>query len=134
MTDFAWTPGAGAYKHFPQYVNLTGNKLTVRGPEFEGEGGYWQMGPTVSIELPADVLRDLALAAMPSRSGGEGWTRCTHLYLGEKTRCGHRLTPDVKRTGAVLDVDCRACLTNYALEVEGLLSPNHPKPISGEER
>ena len=61
MTSFAWTPGAGAYKHYPQYVNLTGNKLTVRGPEY-CTGGHYHMGPTVSIELPDGVLSELAAA------------------------------------------------------------------------
>lgn len=60
--NFAWTPGAGAYKHYPQYVNLTGNKLTVRGPEFVNGDGHPEMGPTVSIELPDGVLRDFAAA------------------------------------------------------------------------
>jgi len=68
MTDFAWTPGTGAYKHYPQYVNLTGNKLTVRGPEFVGEGGHWQMGPTVAIDLPGDVIADLAAALAKVKS------------------------------------------------------------------
>jgi hypothetical protein len=59
MTDFAWTSGTGAYKHYPQYVNLTGNRLTVRGAEFVNVGGHYEQGPTVSIELPDEVLAEL---------------------------------------------------------------------------
>jgi hypothetical protein len=66
MTDFAWTPGAGAYKHYPPYVNLTGNRLTVRGVEFQ-DGEHWQMGPTVNIDLPDEALTCLieALSTRP---------------------------------------------------------------------
>lgn len=63
--DFAWTQGAGAYKHYPQYVNVTGNRLTVRGPEFIGDDGHYCMGPTVSIDLPPDVRAALQSCVSP---------------------------------------------------------------------
>lgn len=69
MSGFAWTPGKPAYKHFPQYVNLTGNRLTVRGPEY-CTGAHYHMGPTVSIELPDEVLAELT-AELNSRSSME---------------------------------------------------------------
>lgn len=58
---FAWTPGAG---YHPQYVNLTGNRLTVRGPEFVNVFGHYDVGPTVSIDLPDEVIAELA-ASLP---------------------------------------------------------------------
>jgi hypothetical protein len=42
-----------------------------------------------------------------------------HLYLGDKTRCGKWLNPDIERTVAVYDCNCRPCLEAYAAEVEG---------------
>jgi hypothetical protein len=55
---FAWTPGQGSYKHYPPYVNFTGNKLTVRGRETE-DG---KCGETVAVDLPPEAISGLALA------------------------------------------------------------------------
>jgi len=73
--SFAWTPGLGSYKAYPPYVNLTGNRLTVRGTEQRVKtgvdvGGYWKQGETVSIDLPPEVLDDLrnALAMNVART------------------------------------------------------------------
>jgi hypothetical protein len=63
LTSFAWTPGQGAYKHYPPYVNLTGNRLTVRGSE-DLSGDHPQMGATVSIDLPPEQLAELGSTAM----------------------------------------------------------------------
>jgi hypothetical protein len=48
-----------------------------------------------------------------------------HLWLGDKTRCGHWLTPDVQRTVAVYEVDCVPCLESYALALESAEEPIH---------
>lgn len=64
--DYAWTAGAGEYRHFPRYVNLTGNRLTVRAEE-EFNGEYWEHGPSVVIDLPDEALRGLA-SAIEARS------------------------------------------------------------------
>lgn len=82
MTNYAWTPGAGAYKFFPQYVNVTAGKLTVRGPEFQGDDGHWRMGPTVTIELPPEVRSELSRALAVC-------TYCRWVY-GHEPRCPHR--------------------------------------------
>src|SRR5690348_16696744 len=65
LKTYAWTPGAGAYKHYPQYANF---KLfddgrcvvTIRAPEFRTVGeDYYQMGETVCIQLPPEVVAEL---------------------------------------------------------------------------
>jgi len=83
MTDFAWTPGAGAYKHYPPYVNLTGNRLTVRGAE-DLSGAHPQMGATVSIDLPADQLALLAIAAATQRAKTPKAVECEASQSGPK--------------------------------------------------
>lgn len=55
---FAWTATSG-YKHYPPYVNLTGNRLAVRGAETTGEDGHPQTGPYVTVELPDEALAGL---------------------------------------------------------------------------
>ena len=67
MTNFAWTPGQGAYKHYPPFVNLTGNRLTVRGIE-NLSGPHPAPGETVSVEVPDEQLATLAIA-ITARSG-----------------------------------------------------------------
>jgi hypothetical protein len=64
MTDakvaFAWTATSG-YKHFPPYVNLTGNRLAVRGPEtFNGK--YYEHGLYAAVELPPEAIAELRAA------------------------------------------------------------------------
>lgn len=68
MTDFAWTPGAETYKFYPQYVNLTGNRLTVRGPE-DTTGEHPSVGKTIEIDMPDEQLLLLAAAIESSLKG-----------------------------------------------------------------
>ena len=70
MTNFAWTPGRGAYKHYPPYVNLTGNLLTVRGTE-RLDDDFPMPGYTVAVELPDDQRIALAQALTDHTTKGE---------------------------------------------------------------
>jgi hypothetical protein len=65
--NFAWTPGRGSYRHYPPYVNLTGGRLTVRGPE-KLDGEHPQPGDIVAVELPPEVLAELRAALPPPPS------------------------------------------------------------------
>jgi hypothetical protein len=62
---YAWTPGTGGYKHYPQYANFKLFEdgrcvVTVRGPEFRNVGDeFYQMGETVCISLPPEVAAEL---------------------------------------------------------------------------
>jgi hypothetical protein len=64
--SFAWTPGAGSYKHYPPYVNLTGNRLTVRGHE-KMDGEHPAPGDYVQVDLPPEAM-DALREALRSRS------------------------------------------------------------------
>jgi hypothetical protein len=55
----------------------------------------------------------------PSPSSQEEARELKHLYLGDKTRCGQWLNPDVARTVSVREATCARCLRAYASEVEG---------------
>ncbi len=62
---FAWTATDG-YDHYPPYVNITGNRIAVRGDESMGADGYMVAGTYVAIDLPDEVIAELraALAAI----------------------------------------------------------------------
>jgi hypothetical protein len=61
---FAWTPGQGAYAHFPPYLNIRANAngtltVTVRGRE-QPDAEFYTMGDTAIIELPPEVAAELS--------------------------------------------------------------------------
>jgi hypothetical protein len=56
--SFAWTATSG-YKCYPPYVNLTGNRLSVRGCETFDDQGHPRTGPQVAIDLPDEALSGL---------------------------------------------------------------------------
>lgn len=67
--NFAWTATSG-YKHYPPYVNLTGNRLAVRGPEVFNNDHYEQ-GSCVAVDLPNEALAELraAIASIHDQDG-----------------------------------------------------------------
>ena len=70
---FAWTAthDTADYESYPPYVNLTGNRLAVRGPEKIG-AEYREPGDYVIIELPQEAIAGLALALRArAATGGE---------------------------------------------------------------
>jgi hypothetical protein len=88
---FAWTPGHGAYKHYPPYVNITGNRIAVRGPELCNNGCY-EPGPYAAIELSPEAFVELraAIAKVDAECRnclGEQWVCENHLDMAWPTIC-----------------------------------------------
>jgi hypothetical protein len=77
--SFAWT-ATSDYKHYPPYVNLTGNRLAVRGTE-EFKGDYYEEGPYAEVDLPPEAIVELR-AALSTRSEGQV-TEAHHAELVE---------------------------------------------------
>jgi hypothetical protein len=70
--SFAWTATEG-YEHFPPFVNLTGNRIAVRGYE-SFNGRYYEHGLYVAVELPQEAIDELraalAIPAHPEQTPG----------------------------------------------------------------
>jgi hypothetical protein len=71
--SFAWTATEN-YKHYPPYVNLTRNRLAVRGLEKVDRNGNPQPGEYVTVELPPDAISDLRAALEAPHSMTEAIT------------------------------------------------------------